>query len=205
MLTFGVFSYVAGSVGARVDSNSGAYKVGELAAGLALTIASGGTDPAADAAVAAEAARMAGGGAAREGGAAPDLLTGRLGGERYPSEKLQTLGNYLGRRGITLEIDSPRLRPSTSGYFDATTGTLGLRSDATNYEVWHELWHFIQYRRLGKDAYLGQTRDTVAKLKGNEPEQFVFDRLENSRRWWNLTEDERGHARWYIEFAGGFR
>lgn len=55
------------------------------------------------------------------------------------------------------------------------------------------------------EGLLGQIRDIVGRLKGKEPEQFVFDRLENSRRWGKLNEDERDHARWYIEDVGGFR
>lgn len=83
-----------------------------------------------------------------------------------------------------------------------------LRSDPTEYEVWHELGHYIQWRKLGADEYLKLVRHTIDDPVQDVPEQFVFDFLENSkdRRWYRLTEAEREHAIWYIqEKKGGIR
>jgi hypothetical protein len=68
--------------------------------------------------------------------------------------------------------------------------------------VWHELSHFRQYQKLGRDAYL----DLPRTKDFNAPEQFVFDMLENSpKRWNSLNFDEQQHAIRYIENIGGFR
>lgn len=64
----------------------------------------------------------------------------------------------------------------------------------------HELSHYIQYKKLGKQKYLELPRTTDF----NAPEQFVFDMLENNKRRWfgQLNEAERNHASWYIYKVG---
>lgn len=79
--------------------------------------------------------------------------------------------------------------------------TLRLRSNPTEYEVWHELGHYIHYRRIGAEAY----RNLSRTAQWNAAEQFVFDMLNSTRRWSKLNEAEQMHANQYIEDMGGFR
>lgn len=130
--------------------------------------------------------------------------TGRLGGNLYGEKRLNQLSKYLDKRGIKLEINDEFLNSrNANGGFDAVNGKLILKSDATEYEVWHELSHYIQYKKLGKESYLELPRTTDF----NAPEQYVFDMLENNKRRWaeQLTEEERIHASEYIYRAGGLR
>jgi hypothetical protein len=127
---------------------------------------------------------------------------GRLGGEIYSASKLRQLESYLSRRGITLKVGDEHLPPNGAGAFNYGKGELLLRSNPTSYEVWHELSHYLHYRKIGAEAYANLPRSTL----NNVPEQFVFDMLENSkRRWGNLNDAERRHAIDYIERIGGFR
>ena len=62
--------------------------------------------------------------------------------------------------------------------------------------------HYLQFKSVGKDEYMNLPRS----LKFNAPEQFVFDKLENSpKRWNSLTFEEQQHAISYIESVGGMR
>lgn len=125
-------------------------------------------------------------------------MVGRLGGKLYPPEKLEQLKGYLDRRSIALQVGDEFVPRDKAAGFDAKGGRLILRSDPTEYEVWHELSHFRQYQALGAEEYNGLSR--VAK------EQFVFDTLENStKRWTSLTFEQQQHAIWYIDFVGGIR
>ena len=105
---------------------------------------------------------------------------------------------------MTLEIAPPDLLPGKAGSFvtypDGSARLL-LKADPTNQLVWHELGHFIQWRRIGSDAYRALPRSTSF----NAPEQFVFDLLERPDRWRRLTPEFRIHSAEYIEEAGGFR
>ncbi|MBR7784082.1 zincin-like metallopeptidase toxin domain-containing protein [Undibacterium luofuense] len=122
--------------------------------------------------------------------------TGRLGGKLYGTEKLTSLGSYLEKCGISLKVGDEYLPPGYAGGFSAGEKSLVLRSEPTNYEVWHELTYYQQYRSLGEEAYTAQTR----LLK----EQHVFDKLESMpKRWESLTPEQIGHARWYIDKVGG--
>ena len=127
---------------------------------------------------------------------------GRLGGQIYSPEKLAQLEQYLARRGVTLKVGDEFLKQGKAGGFARDGSELILRNNPTQYEVWHELAHFTQYRKIGPEAYLTLPRS----LTYNAPEQFVFDLLENSPRRWNaLNLQERQHAIDYIERIGGFR
>lgn len=69
------------------------------------------------------------------------------------------------------------------------------RDNPTNYEVWHELTHYQQFKALGEQQYSAQTR----LMK----EQYVFDKLESMpKRWNSLAAEEMAHARWYIDSVG---
>jgi hypothetical protein len=129
---------------------------------------------------------------------------GEIGGRLYGAERLATLKRYLGRRGVSLEVGSPDLPYGKAGVFMSNadgSARLLLKAQPTNQLVWHELSHFIQWRRLGSDAYRALPRSTSF----NAPEQFVFDMLERPTRWYRLTEEYRIHSAEYIEEVGGFR
>ena len=138
-------------------------------------------------------------GLARAAKGTTDFIEGRLGGALYDPVKLGRLEGYLGRRGITLQVGDEFLPLGKAGGFDAVNRRLALRSNPTKYEVWHELSHYNQFKKLGPDAYSAQTR--VMK------EQYVFDALENTPKRWNaLNADQRQHAIDYILFTvGGIR
>jgi len=67
----------------------------------------------------------------------------RLGGKLYGEKDLGLLGKYLEKRGATLKVGDEHLPPNKGGAFDGSTGTLYLRSNSTQYEVWHELSHYL--------------------------------------------------------------
>ncbi|TQK74530.1 zincin-like metallopeptidase toxin 4 of polymorphic toxin system [Brevibacillus sp. AG162] len=106
--------------------------------------------------------------------------TTRFGGKLYSEKDLKLLGKYLEKRGVTLKVGDEFLPPNKGGAFNANDGELYLRSNPTQYEVWHELSHYIQYRNIGKEAYLKLPR-TQGRVPYNDltqfnaPEQFVFD------------------------------
>ncbi len=136
---------------------------------------------------------------AAESGGGLDLVqgTGRLGGKLYGPDRMNQLANYLEKRNIKLILDDPMLDSRRmNGAFNRVKGELLLRSDATEYEVWHELSHYIQYRQIGPEAYSQLTRSPTY----NEPEEFVLQMLAgNNRRWiYQLNQAERDHAIWYI-------
>jgi Metallopeptidase toxin 4 len=123
---------------------------------------------------------------------------GRLGGELYPASRLPVLERFLARRGITLQVGDEFVPAHAAGAFDSAGGRILLRSNPTKYEVWHELSHWIQFRRIGPDAYRALPRWAR--------EQFVFDMLENnSARWMSLSSPQRQHAVDYILSVGGIR
>ncbi|MGK5510481.1 zincin-like metallopeptidase toxin domain-containing protein [Brevibacillus formosus] len=137
--------------------------------------------------------------------------TTRFGGKLYSEKDLKLLGKYLEKRGVTLKVGDEFLPPNKGGAFNANDGELYLRSNPTQYEVWHELSHYIQYRNIGKEAYLKLPR-TQGRVPYNDltqfnaPEQFVFDMLSNSSKRWNmLNEREKQHAIDYILDYGGIR
>ncbi len=174
--------------------------VGEVGRGVGLAA------DAVDAARAAEdAARLADEGAQALPVSA-SIETGSLGGQLYPAAKLEQLGSYLAKRGVALKVGDEFLPPDARGVFavyNSGGAELVLGSNPTAYEVWHELSHYIQYRRIGEEAYTALSR---SRELGNVPEQFVFDMLENSpKRWSALTYEEQQHAIAYIERVGGFR
>lgn len=120
----------------------------------------------------------------------------------YSPKKLSQLKGYFGKRGIELRVGDEHVPYNNSGGFNSEKGVLFLRDNPTNYEVWHELSHFRQYQKIGREAYLDLPRTRYF----NAPEQFVFDMLENSPKRWNaLNFDEQQHAIRYIESVGGFR
>ena len=133
------------------------------------------------------------------------IETGRLGGQLYDSGKLGRLGRYLDRRKVTLRVGDEFLPPDKGGGFWARpdgSAELLLRSNPTEYEVWHELGHYRQWQQIGPDKklYLELPRWSRAKPIQDVPEQFVFDLLENSkeRRWCRFTPEQQQHAIDYL-------
>jgi hypothetical protein len=63
-----------------------------------------------------------------------------------------------------------------------------IRSDATRYEVLHELGHFKDWLKQGKP-------ETAGPLS----EQAAYDFLRNNKsRWQSLSEAEKEHAHFYL-------
>lgn len=87
-----------------------------------------------------------------------DFMAGRLGGELYDAGKLAQFEGYLGRRRVTLRVGDEFLPAGKAGGFNAAERTLSLRSNPTQYEVWHEMSHFRQFQKLDPEAYMSQTR-----------------------------------------------
>ncbi len=119
----------------------------------------------------------------------------RLGGRLYGEGQLVKLESYLGRRNVTLVRDADEFLAAqgANGLFRANangTGALYLRSNPTQYEVWHELQHFRDFRNTGFDAYKALQR--VGR------EQSVYDVLSGARRWPMLNAAEQDHAFRYI-------
>lgn len=130
--------------------------------------------------------------------------TGRLGGVLYGEQKLAMLKNYLNRRGVELLVGDEHLPTGKAGGFDGFSPNgpkIVLRSNPTEYEVWHELSHYIQYERIGRKAY----QDLPRTHNWHAAEQFVFDMLNRTKRWGKLNEAQQEHAIDYIERIGGFR
>ena len=125
-----------------------------------------------------------------------------VGGLLYGTERLGNLGRYLSRRSVTLVLDADIELAGNAGAFIAHrngTARLLLRTDPTAELVWHELSHFVQWRRVGPEAYM-----RFPRMSGNHvPEQFVFDLLQRPIRWDRLSPGYRLHMVDYIERLGG--
>jgi RHS repeat-associated protein len=122
---------------------------------------------------------------------------GRRGGVLYGARRLEKLRNYLHKRGIATELHEPG-SPGAKTAFDYGEVKLHLRTDATQYEVWHEMYHIKQYRAIGHDKYFNLPRD----FGNNVPEQFVYDML-RTRRWNRINFDESADAIRYLERRWG--
>jgi RHS repeat-associated protein len=117
-----------------------------------------------------------------------------VGAKPYGPRRLEQLGKYLDKRGVDLVIDEamkggvfsvPRVgRPQFIVGPNVGTET-----------VWHELGHFIHWRRVGgSDAYRA-----LPRVPGNNvPEQFVFDLLQQPSRWERLSPKYRVDSECYI-------
>jgi RHS repeat-associated protein len=140
------------------------------------------------------------------------LMSGtRRGGTLYGEAQLDKLQRYLvrpSRRCRVLlrrnaddflsQVAKRRMVKEVGGLFRAypdSTGFLFLRSNPTRYEVLHELRHFIDFRRLGYQAYKA--------LEELGQEQSVYYALQESRNWIRFSQAERDHAYEYILRLGG--
>ena len=135
-------------------------------------------------------------------GAAP--MEGRTPGR--PFNRFNVLRRLLAEHDVRLSVDPWFVRdnapPSPSGKkwgpaaFIPTGGGKAffcIRSDATRFEVLHELGHFVDWLKQGKP-------DTAGPLT----EQAAYDFLRNNKtRWRSLNDAEREHADWYLIDEGG--
>lgn len=121
------------------------------------------------------------------------------GGLPYGERRLALLEKYLARRGVTLVLDPNAIGGSFST-LENGTAILRLPVNLPAEIVWHELGHFILWRRFGTEAY----RRLPRVYGNNVPEQFVFDLLQCPDRWDRLTPEYRLRMVDYIEnFWGG--
>jgi hypothetical protein len=116
-----------------------------------------------------------------------------MGGQVVDAARLDRLEGILSKNNTTLVrnadvyLDSQgagvgaRFRSTSSG------AQLFIRSDATQYELYHELKHFGDYNRLGSTAYYN--------LGELGREESVFSYMKN-QNW--LTKDEKFSATRYI-------
>lgn len=126
----------------------------------------------------------------------------RIEGKPYDPRKLERLGKYLKRRGVLLKMNDTPVPGDAWGAFAIDGTELLLQNNPTEYEVWHELGHFLHCRKVGREAYAKLPRSR----RFNAPEQFVFDLLESSpKRWSAMSFEQQQHAIDYIEQNGGFR
>ena len=123
-----------------------------------------------------------------------------VGAEPYGPRRLELLGKYLDKRGVDLVIDPN----AVGGRFNYLTPTGRPRfvvgPDARAEVVWHELGHFIQWRRVGgTEAYRALPRE----FGNHVPEQSVFDLLQQPTRWERLSPGYRVRSVEYIELDWG--
>jgi hypothetical protein len=129
--------------------------------------------------------------------------TGWLGGRLVSEKRLTTLRKFLDRRKVDLLVGDEYLETGKTGAFRVPkTGRpqLILSSNPTYYLLWHELSHYIHYRRIGRDAYVNLPREPR-----NVAEIAVFTMLDRPHRWMQLSPDEQMHAVNYLESIGGTR
>ena len=123
------------------------------------------------------------------------------GGQLYiqnDRDHLRKLANYLARRSVRLDV-SPSVTRASFRALDDGTAVISVPPDVTNETVWHELGHFIHWRRVGPEQYRNLSRD----FGNNVPEQFVFDLLERPARWNRLSPEYRELMVDYIENVYG--
>ncbi len=132
--------------------------------------------------------------------------TGRVSGKLYGQSRLATLQSYLDKRGVDLMVGDEFLEKGQAAGFKIFTPGSGIRpqlllgSSPTEYEVTHELAHYVHYSKIGPEAYWELPRAT----RWDVPEQAVFDMLEHPARWQRLNPEEQAHAIRYIN-GKGFR
>jgi hypothetical protein len=143
---------------------------------------------------------------------APDAVaaaTGRVPGPRYT--KRDQLTRRLKSWGLDVYPDADDIL-DLYGALDGKeygalflgrsggTGRLLLRSDATRYEVLHELSHILDFRMDPRGwVHAASNKELTEILQ----EQAVFNRLRNGRKWWTLNLKEKLHAIEYIDDVGG--
>ncbi|MFO0759487.1 MAG: zincin-like metallopeptidase toxin domain-containing protein [Byssovorax sp.] len=123
--------------------------------------------------------------------------SGALGGRLLSRDELVELEKNLSSRGVKLKVGSKNLPQGKAAAFDSKSQVMILGDNPTEYEVAHEMAHLQQWEELGYEAY--------SKLSVVAKEQYVYDTLTSSSLWENLTEEEKYHAGWVIEYYGGIK
>ncbi len=133
---------------------------------------------------------------APKGGLVDFASSATTGDAMYGAERLAKLGRYLERRGFSLRLDDARLPAEKGGGFIAKSREILLRSDASKSQVWHELSHYLDFKRLGPNAY-GRLSYPLGR------EQNVYDLLRRSRHWDMMSLWDRALLETRIERLGG--
>jgi RHS repeat-associated protein len=124
--------------------------------------------------------------------ATTDALLGARGGQLYPAAKLSMLEKFFERRGIPVKIGDEFLDNGQAAGFNTYkdgSAKFVFGSNPTQYEVWHELGHYLHWR--GDPNFANYAR----QFGDNIPEQRVYDLLSNSsKRWDALSHEEQVHA-----------
>jgi hypothetical protein len=128
---------------------------------------------------------------------APIRYNGVQVGTPLGEAEIEVIGQRLATKGLRLGAPL-EAEGDVGGVFHHLTGEVRLRAGATRYDALHELLHVQQWEEIGPEAY--------GKLQNWEREQYVYDQLTQMPEWETmLTEEERLHAAWYVEFSGGMR
>lgn len=109
-------------------------------------------------------------------------------GALYPTEKLRQLVSYLEKRGVS--VYGTEGNPSFIARADGT-GMMQLPANPTVLQVKHELSHYLDFKKMGFEAY----RDMGRTAR----EASVLDRLKNNRLWPNLNQAEKDFSINYVE------
>ncbi|WP_432422356.1 zincin-like metallopeptidase toxin domain-containing protein [Rhizobium leguminosarum] len=114
-----------------------------------------------------------------------------FGGRLYPPERLQSLVGYLERRNVSVfgTEGNPGFMARANG-----SGQLLLPENPTVLQVKHELSHYLDFKKMGFEAY----RD-MGRL-GREAS--VLERLQANRSWSAYTDAER---RFSIDYVNRLR
>ncbi len=115
---------------------------------------------------------------------------GRISGRRFAGKYRQAQVARAEALGLKVETDADAFLDSVgaSAGFDHSTGTIRIRCDASALEWFHELTHAEQWKDLGPEAYMQQSR--------MERELHVFKAIANHSVDFNAYEYEA--ARNYI-------
>lgn len=115
--------------------------------------------------------------------------TGFLESPRMSRSEVQTYKRGMNEQGIDVVVDKKGVLPENArAAFDPQTGTIYLRKGATQYEAFHEAQHAQQWRQMGKEAYLRQSR--------LQREQHVYDQIMKNKD--RFGQAELDHARDYM-------
>lgn len=108
---------------------------------------------------------------------------------RMNRSELQEYKKGMNEQGVDVVVDKNGILPdNTRAAFDPETGTVYLRKGATHYEAFHEAQHANQWKQLGKEAYLKQSR--------LQREQYVYDQVMKNKD--QFSQAELDHARDYM-------
>ena len=118
----------------------------------------------------------------------------RVPGRLYDAPQRAALKKYLDRNNVDLIEDAAETSFSAKAF---GRHELRIRSDATYYEVYHELQHYRHLKGVGYRKF----EKTSEALR----EQYVYDQLRRSDNLWNrvMRQGERDSAFEYILDKGG--